>query len=374
MTAAPALPATTLVDHCYYQMFYGCTNLNEITVGFFGWRDDLRATVDWVKNVASEGTFNCPRGLEGKSGASAIPKDWTYWDGRCLVVIPKVEHMTVSVSVSGTPIEPETDNFAHRFWVDWHETVTVTFGVDDAEKYVLVGKNQVVIKKIGQYVVFGATEGCPLPQVKRFLGQWTAGGDVMATLYDTGVLDITGTGAMYDFADAASVPWAAVADKVMAVTVAEGVTKVGKNALVGMDNLVTIDGDAVETTYRIVSTVNGESIGQFNMMGEALGTGPLVYPSSEPPIPDDKVLVTKESIAAPSAGTVTVEGNKVRLGVTVLKTSDLTAEKKDWGKVKLTKDNIDVDDDGNIIVNVPVDSASGFMVIQTKDAKIGTAE
>ena len=82
----------------------------------------------------------------------------------------------------------------------------------------------------------------------------------------------------------------------------------------------------------------------------------------------DEIAVKKESIAAPSAGTVKVEDNKVKLGVTVLKTSDLTAEKKEWNPVKLTKADIDVDADGNIIVNVPVDSSSGFMVIQTKDA------
>lgn len=86
---------------------------------------------------------------------------------------------------------------------------------------------------------------------------------------------------------------------------------------------------------------------------------------------EGEIAVKKESIAAPSAGTVKVEDGKVQLGVAVLKTSDLTAEKKDWSKVKLTKEDIDVDADGNIIVNVPVDSQSGFMVIQTKDAKVG---
>ena len=88
-------------------------------------------------------------------------------------------------------------------------------------------------------------------------------------------------------------------------------------------------------------------------------------------VQEGEIAVKKESIAAPSAGTVKVEDGKVQLGVAVLKTSDLTAEKKDWGKVKLTKEDIDVDADGNIIVNVPVDSQSGFMVIQTKDAKVG---
>ena len=96
-----------------------------------------------------------------------------------------------------------------------------------------------------------------------------------------------------------------------------------------------------------------------------------VVSKDAPIVEPDEIAVKKESIAAPSAGTVKVENNTVQLGVTVLKTSDLTVEKKNWNKVKITKDNIDVDADGNIIVNVPVDSASGFMILQSKDAKIG---
>ena len=84
-------------------------------------------------------------------------------------------------------------------------------------------------------------------------------------------------------------------------------------------------------------------------------------------IQNDEIAVKKESIAAPSAGTVKVEDNKVQLGVTVLKTSDLTAEKKEWGEVTLTADDVKVVD-GKVVISVPVDSASGFMVIQTKDA------
>ena len=90
-------------------------------------------------------------------------------------------------------------------------------------------------------------------------------------------------------------------------------------------------------------------------------------------IQEGEIAVTKESIAAPSAGTVKVEENKVQLGVTVLKTADLTDEKKDWDEVTLTADDVKVVD-GKIVISVPVDSASGFMVIKTKDAKIETEE
>lgn len=99
------------------------------------------------------------------------------------------------------------------------------------------------------------------------------------------VLVIAGSGAMADFASAASVPWAAVADEVTEVTIAEGVTKIGKNALAGMNELATVNGENVQSTYRTVSTVNGKTIEQFNMMADALGNAKLVYPPETPPAP-----------------------------------------------------------------------------------------
>ena len=83
-------------------------------------------------------------------------------------------------------------------------------------------------------------------------------------------------------------------------------------------------------------------------------------------VPDGSIAVTKESIAAPSAGTVKVEDGVVQLGVSVRKTSDLTKEKKEWGLVSLGADDVKVVG-GKVVISVPVDSVSGFMVIQTMD-------
>ena len=55
---------------------------------------------------------------------------------------------------------------------------------------------------------------------------WKVGENVTAHIKDR-VLYLKGTGAMDDFASAEAVPWAAVADQVTAVTVEDGVTKIG---------------------------------------------------------------------------------------------------------------------------------------------------
>ena len=198
---------------------------------------------------------------------------------------------------------------------------------------------------------------------------WKAGTSVTAWTNGTGRLVIQGSGTMYDFEDAASVPWAGAADEVTTVTVEGGVTHIGKNVFAEMDNLVSINGENVESTYRTVSTVNGKSIEQFNMMGDALGNGTLVYPSAEPVIPDDMVLVAQTELQAAKAEAVTVADGVVSLGVTVNTNGNFTAEAKSWAPVELKPENVKVEN-GKIVITIPVDSQSGFMILQSGDAKV----
>lgn len=56
LTQAPKLPATTLANYCYDSMFLGCTNLSYIKM----LATDISASdslYSWVKNVSSSGTF-----------------------------------------------------------------------------------------------------------------------------------------------------------------------------------------------------------------------------------------------------------------------------------------------------------------------------
>ena len=80
LTKAPELPATTLVDRCYGSMFYGCTSLNSITclatdISAYDSKDD------WVKGVASSGTFIKAGGMnKWTRGSNGIPTNWTVRD------------------------------------------------------------------------------------------------------------------------------------------------------------------------------------------------------------------------------------------------------------------------------------------------------
>ena len=80
LTTAPELPATTLASMCYYTMFGGCTRLNSIKC----LATDISAsdcTTDWVKGVASSGTFTKAANMSSwTEGTNGIPSGWTVQD------------------------------------------------------------------------------------------------------------------------------------------------------------------------------------------------------------------------------------------------------------------------------------------------------
>ena len=75
LTDAPTLPATILTEGCYGSMFYNCRSLQNIDVNFTQWSS---STSYWVKGVASDGMFHCPRELDySTKDESHIPEGWT---------------------------------------------------------------------------------------------------------------------------------------------------------------------------------------------------------------------------------------------------------------------------------------------------------
>ena len=77
LTTAPELPATTLASQCYSYMFYGCSNLNYIKM----LATNISASYclsSWVSGVASSGTFVKNLNMTTlPSGINGIPNGWT---------------------------------------------------------------------------------------------------------------------------------------------------------------------------------------------------------------------------------------------------------------------------------------------------------
>ena len=78
LTTVPELPATVLANSCYRDMFYGCKALKKIKVGFYDWKSGINATINWLTNVPSGGVFECPSALDCSTrDASHVPAGWT---------------------------------------------------------------------------------------------------------------------------------------------------------------------------------------------------------------------------------------------------------------------------------------------------------
>ena len=75
LTAAPELPATALVDSCYEEMFMGCKKLSYIKCLALI-TGDTTDTRNWLKFVASNGTFVKNKDATWSDGANGIPSGW----------------------------------------------------------------------------------------------------------------------------------------------------------------------------------------------------------------------------------------------------------------------------------------------------------
>ena len=77
LTTAPKLPATTLAKYCYNAMFSGCTSLNYIKA-MFTTNPSYEYTENWVKDVASTGTFvKNTAATWDVTGVNGVPNGWS---------------------------------------------------------------------------------------------------------------------------------------------------------------------------------------------------------------------------------------------------------------------------------------------------------
>jgi hypothetical protein len=80
LTISPELPATELTDYCYNFMFHGCTSLNHIKCLATN-ISAANCITAWVYGVASTGTFvKHPDMTTWTTGTSGIPEGWEVVD------------------------------------------------------------------------------------------------------------------------------------------------------------------------------------------------------------------------------------------------------------------------------------------------------
>ena len=89
-------------------------------------------------------------------------------------------------------------------------------------------------------------------------------------------------------------------------------------------------------------------------------------------VQEGEVAVKQTELQAAKAEAVSIADGVVLLGVTVNTNGNFTAETKSWAPVELKSENVKVEN-GKIVISIPVSDKSGFMILQSGDAKVPNA-
>ena len=80
LTAAPVLPAETMANYCYNNMFNGCSKLSSVTC--LATTLVNNGTTNWLTDAGTDEsvtsrTFTAPASTDWPSGNNGIPSGWT---------------------------------------------------------------------------------------------------------------------------------------------------------------------------------------------------------------------------------------------------------------------------------------------------------
>ena len=116
---------------------------------------------------------------------------------------------------------------------------------------------------------------------------------------------------------------------------------------------------------RVVSGEADISVEEYKDECLMYGVTPMPDPA---PLPDDAIVIGRSAIEAAKADVVEVSGGVARIGVSVSVCDDITADKREWQKVKFTPGTtITVSEDGmHFVLPVSIKEQQGFMILLSK--------
>ena len=129
--------------------------------------------------------------------------------------------------------------------------------------------------------------------------------------------------------------------------------------------------EVASASFAVAAMCGGKAVSaaDYATACKAYGLTPQEMPQV---VQEGEVAVKETELQAAKAEAVTVADGVVSLGVTVNTNGNFTAETKDWKPVTLTSENVEVKD-GKIVISIPVSDKSGFMILQSGDAKVPNA-
>ncbi len=187
ISESPVLPATDLVRECYGYMFIDCASLNYIkclaTTGF----SNYQCTINWVQRVASAGTFVKDANTSWSTGTSGVPTNWVVInDGEETLEDPVVfndgEEVTITCGTAGADIYYNaTQSRAYTLYTGPFEISADTIVTAYSSK----GERQSEV----------VTETCvynpetPYQKSNKVLDNWTFNGQTVSTPYSVNRTD-----------------------------------------------------------------------------------------------------------------------------------------------------------------------------------------
>jgi len=180
LISAPKLPATTLVNSCYSNMFKGCSKLKYIEC----YADTLSDTYsqNWVVGVASAGTFVKAVGATLPVGNNGVPTNWVLINGTELFSF-QAGNTSSSIALTtptGLSITLETSSDGVN-WSNWTKTngVFSTITLQSGETLYIRGNN----------TRFATDTASTRSSRFLFTGNTYCRGNIMYLLDKTGQLD-----------------------------------------------------------------------------------------------------------------------------------------------------------------------------------------
>ena len=166
LTSSPSLKIQTLGKQGYYQLFYGCKNLNKIEM----LATDVSATgclSSWVNGVASVGTFiKSSTATWDITGVDGIPSGWTVQVEGGVTPEPEPERdylcftstgdSTVAMQQHGTPNTSAGKVIQYKLndeqWQTW-DLSAVTLA--DGDKMYLKSDDEIPMSELGEEIMIG---------------------------------------------------------------------------------------------------------------------------------------------------------------------------------------------------------------------------
>jgi len=189
ITTAPELLAETLVAECYGNMFINCSTLNFVKCMAVAGFTTSQCKTDWLKGVASSGTFVKDSGVTTSTwsrGTSGIPTNWLVYDN-VAVVPPTITYdgfstITLSCETQGATIYYKLNNTGN--YAAYSTPLTINTDTIVQTYSELNGSESRVITQTCVYV-----SDVPIEASNRDLKKWQYSGNEITTPYSVNGID-----------------------------------------------------------------------------------------------------------------------------------------------------------------------------------------